>query len=118
MNPGITILSVTNTFIVGILFAYMFVKSGKLWMPAGFHIAWNFVQGDILGMTVSGNKQTSVFQTTLGSNEFLTGGTYGPEGGAFVTFSLILSLLYIHFVFKTPKHPEWTLDSDLPLIRW
>lgn len=112
MNPGFTPLSLLNTFLAGVLFAYMFVKSGNIWLSSGFHIAWNFVQGNIFGMIVSGNSQMSVFQTTFGSNEILTGGNYGPEGGILVTLVLILGILYIRFIFVRPKEPAWTMESE------
>ena len=117
LNPGITALSIANTFLAGILFAYMFIKSGALWLPSGFHVFWNVLQGDILGMNVSGNEQASVFFMEMGTKEFLTGGKYGPEGGILVTCVLLLCLLYIRFFVKKPNYPIWTMESDLPLTR-
>lgn len=117
MNPGITVLSLLNTFLAGMLFAYMFIKSGKLWLPTGYHIAWNYFQGDIFGMNVSGNSQTAVFNTELGTKELLTGGSYGPEGGLLVTFVLLLAFLYMIFLYKKPGNPTWNMESDLPLTR-
>ncbi len=117
MNSGTTLLSLLNIFLAGMLFAYMFIKSGKLWFPSGFHIAWNFFQGDIFGMNVSGNSQTAIFETKLGTNELLTGGDYGPEGGLLVTFVLLLGFLYVRFILKRPNYPTWTMESDLPFTR-
>lgn len=47
LGLGVGLLSLFNTFLAGMLFAYMFIKSGKLWLSSGFHIAWNYFQGDI-----------------------------------------------------------------------
>ena len=98
LNPGFTFLSFTNTVLAGLLFAYLFVKSGKLWLPTGFHIMWNFIQGDIFGMNVSGNESSAVFQTKMGTNAMLTGGEYGPEGGLIVTAVFFLALIYTHLL--------------------
>jgi membrane protease YdiL (CAAX protease family) len=117
LNDGVTVLSTLNTFLAGLLFAYMFIKSGKLWLSAGFHISWNFVQGDILGMNVSGNETVSVVITEMRSNGLLAGGSYGPEDGITVTIVLLLGLLYTHFFIKTPSYPVWTIGSNLPLIQ-
>lgn len=117
-NPGVTVLSFANTVLAGLLFAYMFVKSGKLWLPSGFHIAWNFFQGDIFGMNVSGNVQSAVFSIKIGANNLLTGGSYGPEGGILVTIVLLLVFLYVYFAIKKPKQTIWTMDNNLPLTRW
>ena len=115
LNPWATILSLTNTFLAGLLFAYMFVKSGKLWLPTGFHLAWNFLQGDVFGMNVSGQAQLSAFSTTMGTNTLLTGGNAGPEGGLLVTLVLLLGMAYVYYIVKPPSEPHWEIDSDLPL---
>ena len=117
LNPGFTFLSFVNTVLAGLLFAYLFVKSGKLWLPTGFHIMWNFMQGDIFGMNVSGNESDAVFQTQMGSNAMLTGGEYGPEGGLVVTVVLTIGLIYTHFLIKPFGTQVWTFTSDLPLSK-
>jgi membrane protease YdiL (CAAX protease family) len=118
MNPGVTIISFANTFLVGILFAYMFVRTGKLWLPSGFHIAWNFLLGDVLGMNVSGLEAYAVVNTQItGTNQLLTGGSYGPEGGLIVTVILALGIVYTRFLIKRAITPPWTFDSDLPMAR-
>ena len=117
LNSGVTLISTINTFLAGLLFAYMFIKSGKLWLPSGYHIAWNFLQGDVFGMNVSGSEQFSVFNTTMGTNSLLTGGSYGPEGGILVTIVLFAGALYVRLAVKTPKSKHWTMESDMPLIR-
>ena len=58
----------------------------------------------------------ALFIIEMGRNELLTGGSYGPEGGLFVTVVLVLGLLYTFYIVKTPDYPVWTIDSDLPLI--
>ena len=37
-NPSVTLLSVFNIIIVGILFSYMFIKSGNIWMCISYHL--------------------------------------------------------------------------------
>jgi membrane protease YdiL (CAAX protease family) len=117
LNPGATVLSLINTFLAGLFFAYMFMKSGALWLPTGFHLAWNFLQGDVFGMNVSGREQFAVFYTKMGTNKLLTGGNTGPEGGLLVTCALILGFAYVRFVIKAPNYPHWSLGGDLPLTR-
>jgi membrane protease YdiL (CAAX protease family) len=117
LNPGITVLSLFNTFLRGLLFAYMFLKSGRLWFSTGFHVAWNFILGDVLGMMVSGNEQAAAFTTVLGTNSLFTGGEHGPIASIFATVVLLFALIYTHFMVKPPSFPVWTIDSDLPLTR-
>lgn len=117
LNDGSTIISTVNTFLAGLLFSYMFIKTGKIWLSTGYHIAWNFFHGTIFGMPVSGNEQISIFITELGTKTYLVGGEYGPEGGIIVTIILLLGFLYVRFVIKTPTYPIWSMDNNLPLTR-
>lgn len=113
-NSGFNIISFINTTLVGLLFAFMFIRTGKLWLSVGFHVSWNFFQGDILGLSVSGGEQISFLSLKLGLNDFLTGGMYGPEGGILVTIILLLVFVYLYFRIK-PTDKYWTMINDLPL---
>jgi uncharacterized protein len=60
------------------------VLSGRVWMPLGMHLAWNYVQGTVLGYPVSGTALAGaavVHQAPADGPVWLTGGAYGPEGG-------------------------------------
>ena len=116
-NPNTTFLSLVNIFLVGLLFAYLFVKTGKLWWPIGYHITWNFFQGNIFGMNVSGIKTLKLIDSRFVGAEWITGGAFGAEGGIVVTLVIVLGLLFIRYGIKTPENREWTMESDLPLTR-
>ena len=116
-NEGVTLISTLNTFMAGIVFAYMFVKSGKLWMPIGFHFAWNFIQGTVLGFAVSGNEQASIIATKFGNNSLLNGGSYGVEGGLLTTAILLICCLYVRITVENSSKNVWSMDNDLPLVR-
>lgn len=94
-NPNITMLGFTNIFLVGILFAAMFLKTGSLWMPIGYHITWNYFQGNIYGMNVSGMGITGLYSVVTTSDNIMNGGKFGPEGGLAVTLIIILGLLAV-----------------------
>lgn len=93
-NQAVTLLAVFNIFLVGLLFAYMFLKTGSLWMPMGFHFTWNYFQGYVFGLSVSGHEVYSLYTVTV-KNNILTGGAFGPEGGLLVTAVLILGFLAV-----------------------
>lgn len=98
-NPNIGIIAYMNIFIVGLLFSYMLIKSSNLWLPIGFHISWNYFQGDIFGFGVSGIEQSGIYNTTVQPN-ILNGGYFGPEGGLIVTFTLCICFIFIYFRYK------------------
>ncbi|MGH6658255.1 MAG: lysostaphin resistance A-like protein [Sphingomicrobium sp.] len=57
--------------------AYMLTRS--LWLPIGLHAAWNFTQGFIFGVPVSGLEANGLVVATLYGPEWLSGGTFGLE---------------------------------------
>jgi membrane protease YdiL (CAAX protease family) len=57
--------------------AYMLTRS--LWAPIGLHAAWNFTQGYIYDVPVSGIDQQGMVQAKLSGPELLSGGLFGLE---------------------------------------
>lgn len=111
-NPNISGIAWLNTFIAGIWFAAAYLKTRDLWFPFGIHLAWNWLQGPIFGINVSGIGEFSpdplMRAHDLGP-EWITGGAYGIEGGVACTFALVLSLLLIYFLpMSATEHTENT----------
>jgi membrane protease YdiL (CAAX protease family) len=79
-NPGATVQACLWIAIEGGIMlggAYMLTRS--LWMPIGIHAAWNFIQGPILGVPVSGNPPHGIVQAKLSGPAILSGGSFGLE---------------------------------------
>lgn len=89
LNDNLKIIGLMNIVLIGLLFAYMFLKTNRLWMSVGYHLTWNFFQGNIWGFHVSGTKTTSIFQPKI-HNTILTGGGFGPEAGLLTTVVIIV----------------------------
>lgn len=53
------ILPSVNLFLAGLLLALGYVFTSNLWLPIALHFAWNFLQGPLLGLTVSGQSVDS-----------------------------------------------------------
>ena len=82
-----------NTLGVGLLFAIARIRTGSLWFSFGLHFSWNFFQGVVFGLPVSGMQEfnTLVVGSTRGPLA-LTGGAYGPEASATCTIILVIAL--------------------------
>ena len=94
-NPSMGWLSYLNLFLVGLLFAYMFVKSKNLWLSIGYHITWNYFEGPVLGFQVSGLDQSSMYTVKNVGSNMVTGGNFGPEAGIIVTLVVFLGFVYL-----------------------
>ncbi|SCP97801.1 CPBP family intramembrane glutamic endopeptidase [Anaerobium acetethylicum] len=103
MNPGINFVSYFNIFLVGLLFAYMYLKSGNIWMCIGYHITWNYFQGNVFGFPVSGTNTQGLISTTYPKENAINGGVFGPEGGLVVTAILIFSFLVVKRFYKNAE---------------
>jgi hypothetical protein len=58
-NPGATVISsIAIALEAGVLLAAAYVVTGRLWFPTGLHAAWNFTEGSLFGMSVSGYSTT------------------------------------------------------------
>ena len=99
-NPGITILAFINLILFGVFASVYVIKTGNLWGACAIHSAWNFFQGNIYGIQVSGlDIGTTVLNTTTNSSlSIINGGSFGMEGGLAVTIVLLLSIIVTLFI--------------------
>lgn len=64
----------------GILLGAAYLWKRRLWIPIGIHAAWNFTQGWVFSVPVSGGRApTGLFVTTRRGADWLTGGDFGLE---------------------------------------
>ena len=79
-DPLATLLIVGNIAAAGLLMGTAFLRSQDLWWPVGIHLGWNWTQGVLLGLPVSGVETPSLFHAAMlreGSPVF--GAQFGPE---------------------------------------
>jgi len=95
-NPdaqGLVSWAFLNTLVVGLLFALARIRTGSLWFSFGLHFGWNFFQGAVFGLPVSGiSTFSSVISSKANGSPALTGSAYGPEASATCTIVLVVAL--------------------------
>jgi hypothetical protein len=94
-NPSADWVSTAGILFAGIFLAYAWVRTGKLWLPIGLHIGWNFFEGTIYGFPVSGTGGFHFIRQTVSGPKLVTGGGFGPEAGLVVIPALALGALAI-----------------------
>lgn len=85
--------------LVSFLFVAMYRRSQSLWMPIGFHVAWNFCLKGVMGITVSGvETRVGILNVELSGNTYLTGGNFGIEASviSLIMYALV-AILFISF---------------------
>jgi len=82
---------------VGFLFCLLVRRTGNLWMPIGFHAAWDWGESYFYGVADSGQLvQGHLFNASFSGPAWLTGGAAGPEG----SWLCILLLVFLWLIFS------------------
>lgn len=119
VNPHATAFSLINVGLAGVWLSVAYMKTRSLWLPFGLHVSWNFSQTTLCSFPTSGVsfEGLKLFDLTQSGPEWITGGAFGPEGGALATAALIVCTWYI-LKSKDLQAPEGivTLDSVEDLL--
>ena len=79
-NPNASpIAAVGIAFEAGVMLGAAYMLTRSLWLPMGIHAAWNFTQGEIYDIPVSGTKVHGFVQARLTGDPLLTGNGFGLE---------------------------------------
>jgi uncharacterized protein len=89
--------------------AYMLARN--LWVPMGLHAAWNFTQGFLFDVPVSGNDMHGLVQAKLSGPVLLSGGTFGLEAsmiGVVLSIPLGAALILMAIRRGNLVEPSWS----------
>jgi hypothetical protein len=96
LNPGATIgSSVAIALEAGVLLGAAYAATQRLWVPIGLHAGWNFAEGSLFGMTLSGNNMgVGLLRGSLSGPLILTGGEFGPEASIVAVLVCLVAALF------------------------
>ena len=97
-NDNASTFSTVNTILAGVWLGVAYLMTRSLWFATALHFSWNFVMVFVFGLPVSGISvfdQLAWLRAADRPPDWVSGGVYGPEGGAAATLVLILSTLAI-----------------------
>ncbi|HSN13913.1 MAG TPA: type II CAAX endopeptidase family protein, partial [Anaeromyxobacteraceae bacterium] len=104
-NPNVTGLAVMNVAVAGVFLSAALWLPGGIWAATGAHLGWNLTLA-ALGAPVSGLPfQLPMLDYTMGGPAWLTGGSFGPEGGVIATIIVGTAGLLL-FRRTTPELPR------------
>ncbi|MFC6723463.1 type II CAAX prenyl endopeptidase Rce1 family protein [Halobium palmae] len=95
-TPNATLWTGVSVFIAGLWLGGAYLYTRRLWFPIALHAAWNFTQGAVFGIAVSGDEagQGLLIGITSGPT-WLTGGAYGLEGSVVVVGIVLLAAILV-----------------------
>jgi|GEM_PF-1107624 len=95
-NANLTWIALLNLALFGVFACLYALYEGGLWGICALHASWNWVQGNLFGLPVSGSSAgSSLVSLQLTGPEWWAGGAFGPEGGLAVTLVLVISCTWI-----------------------
>lgn len=123
-NPNATLTSALAIALeAGILLAAAYMVTQRLWLAIGIHFAWNFVQGGIFGVAVSGSASVGVLRGELHGPELLTGGPFGVEGSLVAVLVCLAAAVVLLVIARRKGHivaPVWRrrlTTAEVPQLR-
>jgi membrane protease YdiL (CAAX protease family) len=79
-TPNASIVAAVGiAFEAGVLLGGAYMLTRSLWLPMGIHAAWNFTQGEIFDIPVSGTSVHGLLTARLSGSPLLTGNGFGLE---------------------------------------
>ena len=88
----------------GILLGGAYMLTRSLWLPMGLHAAWNFAEGYIFDVPVSGQPEKGLVTAKLSGPLLLSGGDFGLEASLIAV--IIAGALGVWFVWMAVKRGE------------
>ncbi len=99
LNPGATLLSLTLVMLAGVFLGGIVVVTGSLYASWMAHFAWNWTQAVLFHTAVSGIVRYPIefpgYRFIDSGPAWLTGGAWGPEGGAAAGVGMLGGLAYL-----------------------
>ena len=116
-NSAETTLGLATVGLFGVFACLLLRLTGNLWMPIGFHAAWNWCQTFLFGVGDSGHAAAPghFFTASVPTSapEWLSGGATGPEGSA-LCVALIATLILGLALYRrqTPASPPYAREES------
>ena len=114
-NSGVSLLAVLNLLLDGVFLSLYFLRTGNIWGVGAIHTMWNFAQGNIFGMEVSGMELScTLFESSIAPDKtFWNGGVFGAEGGISCTIVCVAAILIL--LLRKKKKEDVTVHENVEI---
>ncbi len=116
MNPHATSIAAIGIALeAGVMLGAAYMLTRSLWLPMGLHAAWNFAQGEIYDIPVSGTDVHGLLEARLDGPELLTGGGFGLEASLIaIVVATLFGLWLLRLAIRKGElvQPRWVRRRD------
>jgi len=101
-NPNATLgAGIALALEAGLLLAAAYTLTHRLWFATGLHFAWNYTQGGLFGLPISGNEMTGMIVGKVTGPTWISGGAFGVEASFIaVAVCLVATVVIMRKVIK------------------
>jgi uncharacterized protein len=105
-NPGESWVGILGAILIGFFFCLTLRRTGNLWFAIGFHASWDWGESYFYSVPDSGGIAPGhLLHSSFHGPSWLTGGSVGPEGSAFLFVLLVLLWVAFDRVYPDVKYP-------------
>lgn len=105
-NPGADAESILAVTVAGFFLGAILLATQSLYATGAAHFAWNWVMAGGFHIAVSGIQSNDVdYRMVETGPDWLTGGTWGPEGGLAAVALMFIGIFYLYGRYL--RHMEW-----------
>ena len=105
-NSGEDWVGLFNVGAFGLLACFLLRRTGNLWMPIGFHMAFDWGETYFYGVADSGQVLPGhLLNSSSFGPAWLSGGTVGPEGSALCTLLIVVVWLICALWIREVRYP-------------
>jgi len=101
-NPNISMFSLFELFVGGILLGITYIYTKNLWFPIALHLSWNLFQS-LFGFNVSGLDSYSIIEHKIVESNLINGGEFGFEGSFLSIIAQVIVIIAILFYYNRKK---------------
>jgi membrane protease YdiL (CAAX protease family) len=110
-NPHASAIAALGiAFEAGVMLGAAYMLTRSLWLPMGIHAAWNFTQGEVFDIPVSGTPVHGLLVARLNGPPLLTGNGFGLEASLIaIVAATIFGLWLLWLAIRRGKlvQPRW-----------
>lgn len=102
-NQGLGVMPICNLVLFAVFASFISLAHGSLWSICAFHGVWNWAQGCLFGVAVSGgrvNETLFLYTPNPGSNELVTGGPFGVEGSLITSAAYLCGIVWAFLAYR------------------
>lgn len=103
-----------NLFLFALFASFVALWQRSIWLICGIHAGWNFAQGNLYGLPISGQTEATALLTlgpTPSSNAVLTGADFGIEGGIVGPAVFLIAAAAAFTAYRRSPEPPPTVNA-------